>query len=610
MSGRVIRGVGVSPGVAYAPALAVRWTFPEVPERTVSAGELEAEVGRLAQAVAAVSEQLGALRTRTLHRAGPEAAGIFDAQIMMVQDTEFLATVESLIRKNLLSAESAYEFRALELRNAWQNSPQSMLRDRLADVNAIQLRMLLHLLGRTADDAWHGDISEPVVLVAHEISPGLTVQLDRDHVAGLISEEGTRTSHAAILAHSLGIPAVMGVTDALQRIAEGTIVLLDGQSGVIVLDPTPDELEDARLQTVRRHRLEVQLESIAGEPAVTPDGTEITLQGNVDLPEEVEVAVRHGAHGVGLLRTEFLVTGRTSLPSEDEQTEYFRRVGAAFSGHPVVVRTYDLGGDKFPAAFEAPHEPNPFLGWRSIRVCLDQPDIFRPQLRAILRAAADRDIWLMLPMIISLDEVAEARAILAEESASLHAAGVRAARDVRVGVMIETPAAVLLADDLARHAAFLSVGSNDLTQYTLAVDRSNARLANRYTPLHPAVVRQLAMVRDAAARGGIPASVCGEMASDPVAIVLLMGLGFTTLSTAPPSIPLVRWVVRSLPIAVARAAAARAVRATTTDEVHSVLREALGAHVDLRLVDPAGALPRLSVATSLSRQDPPMKADT
>lgn len=603
MSDRELRGVGVSPGVAFAPALAVRWTFPEIPERTVGPAELEAEVARLHQAVQAVSDQLDVLRIRTLQRAGPEAAGIFDAQIMLAQDTDFLSSVETLIRKNLLSAESAYEFRALELRNAWQNARQSFLRDRLADLNAIQLRMLLHLLGRTADDAWLGEIREPVILIAHELSPGLTVQLDREHVAGLISEEGTRTSHAAILAHSLGIPAVMGVPGALECIAEGTIVLLDGQTGRILLDPTPDELETARLQAVRRHRLELQLESIAGEPAVTPDGAEITLQGNVDLPEEVDVAVRHGAQGVGLLRTEFLITGRTTLPSEDEQTEYYRRVAAAFTGHPVVVRTYDLGGDKFPSAFVAPHEPNPFLGWRSIRVCLDQPEIFRPQLRAILRAAADRDIWLMLPMIISLDELAEAKGLIAEEAAGLHAAGVRAARDVPVGVMIETPAAVMLADDLAAAAAFVSVGTNDLTQYTLAVDRSNARLASRFAPLHPAVVRQLRHVREAAARAGISASVCGEMASDPVAIVLLIGLGYDRLSTAPPSIPLVKWVVRNLPLAAAREAATHAVQATTTEQVQAGLRETLGRYVDLRLVDPSGALPRPLVTASLPRKD-------
>ncbi len=601
MSSRELRGVGVSPGVAFARAITVRWSFPDIPNRTVPAGEQDAEVARLHAAVAATVAQLETLRERTRVRAGPEEAGIFDAQIFMVQDGEFLAGVEGLIRKGNLAAETAYEFCALELRNQWQGSRKSFLRDRLADLNAIQLRTLAHLLGRPTEEAWLGEITEQVVLVVRELSPGLTVQLDREHVVGFVTEEGTRTSHAAILAHSLGIPAVMGVAGALSAIDDGTIVLLDGHAGTVILDPTPDELETARLQNSRRHKLEMQLEGIAGEPAITPDGTSIMLQGNVDLPEEIEPALRHGAQGVGLLRTEFLVTGRATLPNEDEQMEYYRRVGAAFAGEPVVIRTFDLGGDKFPAAFDAPHEANPMLGWRSVRVCLDEPGIFRPQLRAILRAAADREISIMLPMVISLDEVSQARAMLAEEAESLRQAGIRAASDVPMGVMIETPAAVLLADEFARVAAFLSVGSNDLTQYTLAVDRGNARLATRFEPLHPAVVRQLRDVRDAAGRAGIPASVCGEMASDPFSAVLLLGLGYDRLSIGPPAIPLVKWVVRHVPVAAAREAALSAIKATTTTAVKAILRDTLGQYLDLRLVDPTNALPRSTVAASLPR---------
>lgn len=601
-TGRELRGVGVSPGLAIAPALTIRWGFPTVPDRAVADDEIEAEIARLHDAVAEVVEQLGGLRRRTLQRAGPEEAGIFDAQIMMAQDVDFLAGVELLIRKNNLSAETAYEFKALELRNAWGRSEVSVLRDRLADVHAIQLRMLAQLMGGSTDDAWLGEIEEQVVLVAQELSPGLTVQLDRDRVVGIISEEGTRTSHAAILAHSLGIPAVMGATDAMDRIADGMMVLLDGQTGQIILDPSHDELEVARLQATRRAKLELQLEGIASEPAQTPDGQRVRLMGNLDLPEEVEIAVRNGAEGVGLLRTEFLVTGRTVLPSEDEQTEYYRRIGAAFTGHPVVVRTYDLGGDKFPVAFNAPHEANPFLGWRSIRVCLDQPEVFRPQLRALLRAAADRSIEVMLPMVISLDELRAVRVLVAEEAAALRAAGVRSAAEVPIGVMIETPAAVLLADAFAQESAFLSVGSNDLTQYTLAVDRGNARLAGRFSPLHPAVVRQLADVQLAASRAGVSAGVCGEMGSDPLAVVLLLGLGYDRLSVAPPSLPLVKWVIRHLPMREAAAAAERACVATETGAIVAILRETLGRHLDLRLVDPAGALPRLSGGTSLPPQ--------
>lgn len=594
-----LQGVGVSPGVACAPAVAVRWSLPDVADRTVNDDEVDGEIARLHEAVVVVSRHLDDLRTRTLQRAGEEEAGIFDAQMMMAQDRDFLDGVEALIRKNNLAAETAYDFKALELRNVWERSRVSVLRDRLADLHAIHIRMLAHLMGRSTEDAWLGTINEQVILVARELSPGITVQLDREHVAGLISEEGTRTSHAAILAHSLGIPTVMGVRGALEGIPEGAMVLLDGQTGVVLVDPTPDELELARLQISRRHKLEMQLEGIASEPAITPDGVRVTLQGNIDLPEEIEPALHHGAEGVGLLRTEFLVTGRTSLPSEDFQTEYFRRVGAAFSGHTVIIRTYDLGGDKFPVAFQAPHEANPFLGWRSIRVCLDQPEIFRPQLRALLRAAADRDVQLMVPMVISLDELREVHAWLAEEADGLQQAGVRAARTLPVGVMIETPAAVVLADELAAESAFLSVGTNDLTQYTLAVDRGNARLAERFTPLHPAVVRQLATVQAAAERAGIPVSVCGEMASDPVAAVLLIGLGYHRLSIAPPAIPLVKWVVRHVPASEARTAAQAALVAPDSATVRATLREVLGRHLDLRLVDPAGALPGLSVGASL-----------
>ncbi|HRP08135.1 MAG TPA: phosphoenolpyruvate--protein phosphotransferase [Gemmatimonadales bacterium] len=596
---RELRGVGVSPGLVIAPALRVHWEFPSVPDRTVEPEEVDNEIARLHDAVSQVVDHLSALHRRTLHRAGPEEAGIFDAQILMARDETFLAGVETLIRKNNLSAETAYEFKALELRNAWQRSDVSVLRDRLADVNAIHFRMLVQLMGTTSDESWVGEIRDQVILIATELAPGMIVQLDREHVSGIVSEEGTRTSHAAILAHSLGIPAVMGVSGAMNEIEDGTLVLIDGQTGQVVVDPTHDELELARLQATRRAKLDLQLEGMAGEPAQTPDGHRVALFGNIDLPEEVEPAVRFGADGVGLLRTEFLVTGRTAMPSEDEQTEYYRRVGAAFAGKPVVVRTYDLGGDKFPAAFSAPHEANPFLGWRSIRVCLDRPEIFRPQLRALLRAAADRNIHVMLPMVIAIEELRQVREMVSAEAEALRNSGVRAAGGLRLGVMVETPAAVMLADAFADEADFLSVGSNDLTQYTLAVDRGNARLADRFAPLHPAVVRQLALVQRAAARTGISASVCGEMGSDPLAVVLLLGLGYDRLSVAPPSLPMVKWIIRHVPHAEAVAAAEAACAATDMGGVSRPLREALGKYLDLRLVDPAGALPRVSGTASL-----------
>jgi phosphotransferase system enzyme I (PtsI) len=593
---RLFRGIGVSPGVAHAPALIIHWDFPQVDDRTVRADEVEGEVRRLREAVSDVVSHLQDLGERVLQRAGPEESRIFDAQILMAQDQEFLTSVETLIRKNQLSAETAYEFRALELRALWSGAAR--LRERLADLHAIQMRMIERLLGRTDSELWSIPADEQVIVVAHELSPGLTVQLDREHVVGLVSEEGTRTAHAAILAHSLGIPAVMGAAGALAGIRNGTMLLLDGQSGTIVLDPNRDELEAAKVQVSRRHRLELQLETVIGQPAVTPSGRPITLMGNVDLPEEIEAAIRHGAQGVGLLRTEFLLTGRASLPTEDEQAEYFRRVALAFPDHTVVIRSFDLGGDKFPAAFKAPVEANPFLGWRSIRVCLDQPEVFRPQVRAVLRAAVSHDIHLMLPLVTTVQEVEEARAIVAEEAAALHKAGVRTAPSVPVGVMIETPAAVLMADRLAEVSAFFSVGTNDLTQYTLAVDRGNARLANRFTPHDPSVVRQLQRVLEVGKGAGLAVSVCGEMASEPLSAVLLLGLGYDCLSVSPPALPLVKWVIRTVPEDSARRAATAALAAASAAEVSRVLKDVVGEYLDIRLLDPQSALPgRGRVAT-------------
>jgi phosphotransferase system enzyme I (PtsI) len=600
----VVRGIGVSPGVAYARATLVRTNFPDVPDRTVRPEQVEAEVARLREAVREVTEQLRELGERVLQRAGVEESRIFDAQIMMAEDAEFLSAVEVLIRNNHLSAETAYEFKALELRALWSSSGSAQLRDRLADLHAIQIRMLKALMGGEADEAWGVPDDERVIVVAHELSPGLTVQLDREHVVGLVSEQGTRTSHAAILAHSLGIPAVMGASGALDRIPEGTMVLLDGQAGTVTVEPNTHELDEAKVRMSRRHRLEFQLEAVVSQPALTPDGHRITLMSNVDLPDEIEPAVRVGAEGVGLLRTEFLLTGRAVLPTEQEQVDYFRRVSLAFPDHTVVIRSYDVGGDKFPAAFRMPQEANPFLGWRSIRVCLDEPEIFRAQLRAVLRAAADRKIQLLLPLVTTVGEVLQSREMLVEEAEALRKAGVRAAETLPVGVMIETPAATLIADQLAEVSDFFSIGSNDLTQYTLAVDRGNARLADRFTPHHPAILRQLEMVVAAGRARGIPVSVCGEMASEPLSAVLLLGMGYTTLSVAPPAIPLMKWVVRSVPLAAARSAAEAARSARTPAQVDAAIREAIAGHVDLHLFDAPSALPGSARGVSLPTDSP------
>ena len=590
MTERLLKGIGVSPGIAAGAAVVVRWALPEVPHRVVARTQVEKEIRRLRAAIKDVKRHLSELRARAVDRAGVDEARIFDAQILMLEDREFIGGAAELIRENHLTAEKAFEFKTLEVRDAWTDTGSPMLRERLADVTGVAIRVIQHLMHRGADDVWDG-IAQPSIVVAKELSAGLTVQLDREHVVGLISEEGTRTSHAAILAHSIGIPAIFGLRGAVARIAPGTMVILDGTRGTVLLDPTPEETAEAERREARRRELSAHLEEAVAQPSVTVDGVRVALRGNVDLPDEIAAAQAHGAEGVGLLRTEFLITKHSALPSEDEQAAYFRRVGEAFSGHPVVVRTFDLGGDKFPAAFRSPPEANPFLGWRAIRVCLDEPEMFRTQIRAILRAAAHADIQLMIPLVTRLDEVEQTRDLVAAEAARLRQRGVEAAQSVPLGVMVETPAAAVMADRLAEISDFLSVGTNDLTQYTLVVDRGNARLAERFTPHDPSVLRLLKQIADAARAAGKPASVCGEMASEPLSAFLLLGLGYETLSVAPPKLALIKWLIRQVTRAQARAAAEAALAARSAEVALDTLRIALAEAVDLSLLDSDAQLP-------------------
>jgi phosphotransferase system enzyme I (PtsI) len=595
---RLLPGVGVSPGYGVGRAYVIPWGLPDVPHHVVAPDQVANEIERLRGAVAEVRRHLEVFRDRTAERAGPSEAKIFDAQVLMLQDVEFMSEVERLIRENQLSAERAFEFQALEVRALWAQSGSSTLRQRQADLEGISVQVLHRLLGHTLQDLLEQE-DDPVVVFTRQLTPGMTIEFDREQVVGFASVEGTRTSHAAILANSLGIPCVMGLVGGLEKIRHGMTIILDGTHGTVLLDPTVEEIAEAKAQERRLEALERELEQVVAQPAITIDGESISLRGNLDLPEEVDQAVAHGAEGIGLVRTEFLVVGRTDLPTEDEQAGFFETVASRFPEHPVVIRSYDLGGDTFPAPFRAPPEANPFLGWRAIRVCLDEPDLLRTQVRAVLRARAAGDVWLMLPLITQIEEVVRAREIVAEVEQDLAREGVKAGSNLPVGVMVETPAAAYLAEELAKRSDFLSVGTNDLTQYILAVDRSNARLARRLTPYHPAVVRALKSIADAGAKMGRSVSVCGEMASEPLAAFLLLGLGYRVLSVSPPRLPLARWLIRQIDVSAAKRAGESVLVAATTQEILAVLSEGIAEFIDLELLD-AGQLPAARAPTTLN----------
>jgi phosphotransferase system enzyme I (PtsI) len=591
MPSRLLRGVGVSPGVAVGPALVVRWAVPQVPEGAVTPVEVDRELERLHGALEWARERIERIRERALVRAGPDEARIFDAQLLMLQDLDLVGGVERLIRENFFTAERAFEFKILEWRGLWSVQDSATLRERLADLSDVEGQVLSRLLGLPERDVLDARPESPVVIVARDLTPSLTLQMDRSAVLAIACEEGTRTSHAAILAHSLGIPAVMAVPGVLEQVQPGERLIVDGWAGTVQVRPSAAEVGAAETRDRRRREFDRELKAVAQEPARTADGVAVRVRANLDLPEELDAAVRSGAEGIGLMRTEFLVVGRSRMPTEDEQTALYRRIGEAFGGHDVVIRTFDIGGDKFPTAFRTPTEPNPFLGWRAIRVCLDEPEIFRTQIRAILRAAAHAPLKLMIPLVTRIEEVEATRELVATEARALQRAGVEAAATVPVGVMVETPAAAVLADRFAEVADFLSVGSNDLTQYTLAVDRSNARLASRFEAHHPAVLRLLRDIRVAGAAKGREVSLCGEMASDPVSAYLLLGLGYRALSVAAPSLPVLKWLARNVTVAAAEACAATALDARTASDAVACARDTLASLVDLRLLDPAVRLP-------------------
>ncbi len=581
--GAPLHGVSASPGIVSGTVHLLRWEVPEVPSRLVSDAEVAGELQRLRDAVTAAIERLRVVQARAEANAGPAEAAIFEVQVAMLEDPSLQESIEALIRQNL-AAEKAVDLVLLEWRERFGRSTNPLMRERTGDLIDVQIRLLTLLLGLPDHDPVDLAPGDGVILVTHDLTPSLTVQLDRRAIVGIATDAGTRTSHVAILARSLGLPAVVGLLDATQRVRTGDRVILDATNGVLLPKPTAAELSAFADRAQREAVALAALSAEAVGEAVTTDGHRVTLRANVDLPDEAARAVESGAEGVGLMRTEFLVVGRAAMPTEEEQVEAYRNVLRAFPGQPVVIRTYDVGGDKLPMG-GFPHEPNPFLGWRAIRMCLDEPAIFSVQLRALLRVAAEGDVRIMLPLVVSVDEVRQARFLLEEAADDLARRGVPHRRDVPLGVMVETPAAAIAADTFAGEVAFLSLGTNDLVQYTLAVDRGNASLVTRFTPLHPAVLRLIARTVEAGEASGVEVSVCGEMASQPLMAFALLGLGVRTLSVAATGIPLVKRLVRGVSVAAASAAAQDALRAATPADVERGLRTALIAELGESMLD-------------------------
>ena len=568
----VLAGSAASEGIAMGTVCRVAWRVPRVPRATTVGPEAhEGELKRFGAALEWARCRLEELKRDTESRLGSVEARIFDPQILMLDDPEVVAGTEGYIVENRLTAARAFDLRMLELKERWSDTSHPMVLDRLNDLQDLKLRVLSHLLD--LPNPWDIETGSGVVVVARNLTPSFVARLDAADVVGIATDEGSRTSHWAILARSLEIPAAVGLGDVSSKAGPGRLIIVDGGTGRIVIDPDRDEQE--RLEQRRSRIRDWRRVSLEEEDAAIPDRESVTLRANLDLPAEAVRARNHGAQGIGLFRTEFLVVGRNTMPGEEEQYQAYRMVTRAFPSHPVHVRTFDLGGDKFPMFLRASFEENPLLGRRGIRVCRDEPELFATQLRAILRAAVDGDIRIMVPMVNGADEIAVVRELMERAAGHLRRKGIPVGDGVKLGAMIETPAAALNAASLASHVDFLSIGTNDLVQYALAVDRTNARLAHLYDPLHPAVLRLIEMVVSAGRDAGIEVSACGEMAGTPRGAFVLAGLGVEALSIAWPSLPEIRNLLRTHSLADIRAAAARALDAPDGEAARRILSESL-----------------------------------
>ncbi len=565
-------GIAASPGIAIGPAFVLRRERLVIPEHHVAPEGIDAEVARLQAAFRETRDRLRVIRAGMAE--GGLVANLFDAQFLFLEDPALLGPAERNIRERRLNAEWALSAELSRLEALFEAIADPYLRSRSDDVGVMVRRVLEVLMGREPEGLANAPVG--VIVVADDLAPADVAQVSREHIAGIVTEGGSRTSHVTIIARSLGIPAVVGTGAGLARaLADGALVIVDGRSGRVLVEPEPGVIADYAKRRADFTRLGRDSLRYVDLPAETRDGAKVALLANVDLVEEIPDALRYGAEGIGLYRTEFLFLNRSDLPDEDEQVAAYRAILEAVAPRAAVIRTLDLGADKVPAGLGLHGEENPALGMRGIRLGHARPEVFRTQLRALLRASPHGRLKVLLPMVSGIDELRTARAELGRARHELAARGAGVAAQVPLGVMIETPAAAVIADLIAPEADFLSIGTNDLLQYTIAVDRTNEQVSYLYQPLHPANLRLIQRITHAARRAGIVAGMCGEMAGDPFYVWMLLALGVNELSMTAFSIPLLKRILRDSTLGEARELLGLALRRSEAAEIQALVEAAM-----------------------------------
>lgn len=573
----ILTGIPAAPGVASGPAFILDKQDFFINPRTILEKEVPIEIARFEEALIKTREEILNIQARISKDMGVRHAQIFDAHLLVLEDRTIIQEVIKSVKKEKLCVEYVFSQVMKRYIKAFSDIQDEYLRDRTSDINDVSKRVLKNLIEETKLHDLD-DLTEETIVIAHDFSPSDTASMYNKKILAFATDIGGRTSHTAIMAKSLGIPAVVGLKDVTMRVRNQDYVIIDGRKGFLIIDPSDKTKEKYNIEKSKIAASRARFDDIKGLPAQTKDGRRISLMANLELPEEIPIVLKQNCDGIGLYRTEYLYMNREDLPSEEEQFKAYRYVAEVMAPNPVIIRTLDLGGDKFASSVNVPKEMQSFLGWRAIRFCLGRPDIFKTQLRAILRASVYGNLKMMYPMISGVGEFLEAQAILQEVKNSLKSEKIQFKNNMPVGMMIEVPSAAVTSDLLAAETGFFSIGTNDLVQYTLAVDRTNEQTANLYQPAHPSILRLIKQTVEAGHQEGIHVGLCGEMASEPIFALLLLGLGLDELSMSSLNILQIKDLVRSFYFKDAQEIAEEALQLSSAEDVEEFLRLKLKKH--------------------------------